>query len=106
MSLYYFNSFQDNSCTMMKVFAALCLLSIVISTWSLPVSLNDVKDNLKQCGVKVTKESLDCLKEMASSTAVEGIDIESVAWALGYCGVSWNENSLKCLSKWIPNIEY
>ena len=88
---------------MMKVFAALCLLSIIQSAWSLPVSLADINDNLARCGVEWTDESLECIKGMIP-TSSEGIKIEDVVGTLQICSVSWDENSAKCLSKWLPNI--
>ena len=88
---------------MMKLFAFLCLLSVMQNAWSLPVTLDDIKDNLVTCGVEWTDDSLACVKGMATSTDLTGIDISDVADTLAMCGFSWDTNSAKCLSKWLPN---
>ena len=88
---------------MMKVFAVLCLLSIIQNAWSLPVSLADLNDNLARCGVEWTDESMACIQGMIPAS-IEGLAIADVVGTLQICSVSWDENSAKCLSKWLPNI--
>ena len=77
----------------MKLLVVFLFISMIQFAWS--VNLQDVFDELTECGVAWAEDSIDCV--MSKINMNMDIDLEKAINTLQICGFTIGDDSIECL---------